>query len=261
MSACGAPNQRGQRALFQVLTQNPIPVLQNRLVGSSGRRTFVRRRGAMKHSFPPTFLLALMLGACGVATSSRTFLSPSESGVASAHPPREAALEVNRLCELRGYALLDQHPTSGAETELKFWKLISPANLHSHEVSSLLYAWVRPAGAGSEIRMVGMAAIDGRQACTGAPDPSCTEQIPGAMQDTSGRLEASLIHGIVSELSLEGYGTELSAAQPSQAPSLVIDKQCLARRHEAFVRAANFADPAERAKVLKSAPQCDLVTN
>jgi hypothetical protein len=79
-------------------------------------------------------------------------------------------------------------------------------------------------------------------------------------EELSGRNEAGVIHGVLSELTLGGY----AARQPQAAPPKVLPEaavpesvaECRAQRHQVFLRAAPLADPSERAKLLKSAPEC-----
>ena len=124
-----------------------------------------------------------------------------------------------RLFEVRGFQLLDQRAVaSSGGLLIKYSKTnrALPAqnnddqNARARDVGSVFYAWVTPEGAaGSRVDLLGKPTLAGAEPCTqdGLKLP-CTrvtvsEQFVAMFM--SGREEAQIVHGILSELQLEGF--------------------------------------------------------
>jgi hypothetical protein len=224
----------------------------------------------------------LVLAGCltEVRTSSLSFLGPNQSGAELASPPREAALKVVRLFEVRGLQLIDQHPTARpGQIVMKLINARSARHYGSeveegarYRVGSVYYAWITPApsGGGSELRLVGKSTVDGLEPCS--PDTPLLACTPvrvdlGLADDLSGRAEALTIEGVLAELALEGSisgplapSLESSSSGPL-APSPAASNQaevldCRSRRHRIFLEAGKLADIQARARLLKTAPDC-----
>jgi hypothetical protein len=234
----------------------------------------------MAHFKTVSGCLGLALAGCltEVRTSSLSFLGPQQSGAQLASPPREAALKVVRLFEVRGLQLIDQHPT--ARPGQIVMKLIDSPHAKRYtagvdegaryRVGSVYYVWITPvpSGGGSELRLVGKATVDGAEPCSGdTPQLPCSpvRVDPGLDREVSGRAEARTIEGLLAELALEGSisGPLAPSPEPSappapspepSAPSEVLD--CRTRRHRIFLEAGQLADIQARARLVKTAPEC-----
>jgi len=225
---------------------------------------------------------SLLIAACALAltgcvsevtASSRTFLPTSQSGATSAHAPVEAAREVTRLFGVRGFALADQHAIDGGGFALKLTKSNrgiaadkgDDQYVGSNDVGSAFYVWVVPAASGSMITMVGKPTLNGAEPCSKeVPELACSGVSANpdfASSFMSGKAEADVVHGVVSELALEGFATGPLPATASLVPAAPTvatapDPACLAQRHAAFAAAQQTTDVDARTKLLESAPVC-----
>ncbi len=172
------------------------------------------------------------LPSCVEATwSSRSYLSSDQSSSETNRDATATAREVTRLFEVRQFQLLDQKTSTltGAMV-IKFTKsnraLAAQKDgnepVNAHDVGSVFYAWVTPNGAaGSRVELLGKPTLAGSEPCTndGANLP-CTHVTSSSVFIStfmSGREEAQITHGVLSELQLEGYvagagGRERAAA-------------------------------------------------
>jgi hypothetical protein len=216
---------------------------------------------------------ALALTGCmtEVTASSRSYLLASQSGAVSAHTPLDAAREVTRLFGVRGFALADQHALTTGGFELKLTKSDraiaatkdEDANVGSRDIGSVFYVWVAPDATGSAIMMVGKPTLNGAEPCTKETPQLACQQVTAdptfASTFMSGKAEADVVHGVLSELALEGFATGSLPANAELEPAAPVassDNPCVQQRDAAFAQAQAISDPAQRAKVLESAPVC-----
>jgi hypothetical protein len=207
-----------------------------------------------------------------VATSSRTYLGPQQSGAVTSHPIEETALEVTRLFEVRGFALVDQHVDApNGELLLKYTKTTRPiaaqndgVYLGSRDIGSVFYVWVAPAASGSTVNLLGKPTLDGTEPCTNdGVVLACNKvELDADFASTfmSGRTEADVAHGVLSQLALEGYAV---AALPVNAPALTSDPEavqqvlaCKAQKHDMLLKAVATKDPDEKRSILDRLPGC-----
>jgi hypothetical protein len=217
----------------------------------------------MKHSL--LIALALTTGCVSeVTSSSASYLAPEQSGALSAKPILETAREVTRLMEVRGYAMLDQHQ-DGSELVIKYSKdnraLAATKDddqlLNNRDVGSVFYVWVTPAASGSAVKMIGKPTLNGAEPCSDDGIQPCQHiSVADQFRTTfmSGRLEADVVHGVLSQLQLEGIATGPLPAPPKAA--VTVDNSCEGKRRAVFTQANSISDPAARAKFLESAPSC-----
>jgi hypothetical protein len=165
-------------------------------------------------------LVCLLLPACVEATwSSRSYLSHDQSSGATNRDVTTTAREVVRLFEVREFQLLDQQAmraTDGglvmklakSNRPLPANKTVSPG-VGAHDVGSVFYVWITPDGAdGSRVELLGKPTLAGAEPCTTEGVKPCTTVTASAQfvaAFMSGRDEAQIVHGILSELQLEGY--------------------------------------------------------
>ena len=217
----------------------------------------------MKHSI---LIAAALVAGCysEVTSSSASYLSPEQSGAITAKPMLETAREVTRLMEVRGYALLDQH-RDGAELVLKYSKenraLAATKDddqvLSNRDVGSMFYVWVTPAASGAAVRMIGKPTLNGVEPCSVDGIRPCghiTVDNQFRMTFMSGRLEADVVHGVLSQLQLEGVAVGPLPSLPK--PAATPDESCEDKRRAVFAQASNITDPTARAKLLENAPNC-----
>lgn len=218
-----------------------------------------------------TAVAAASLAACvpeaDVNLSSRSYLGPSASGAMSDHDVATATREVIHLFEVRGFTLADQH-VDRPDGELALRLTRTNRVTRSSEIGSVFYVWVTPTGArSSRISLLGKPTIAGVEPCTNdgveLPCSPIRGQEPVVAAFLSGRDEADVAHGVLSELQLDGFTTgplPASAPPPKYVaipPALVpAQHACLARRHEIFSEATTVGDADARGKLLASAPDC-----
>jgi len=220
----------------------------------------------MKHSI---LIAAALLTGCyaEVTSSSASYLSPEQSGAMTATPLLETAREVTRLMEVRGYAMLDQHQ-DGTELVIKYSKdnraLAATKDddqlLNNRDVGSVFYVWVTPAASGSSVKMIGKPTLNGTEPCSDDGIRPCGHITVDKKFGTtfmSGRLEADVVHGVLSQLQLEGVAVGPLPTPPTPPKAAVtVDDSCEGKRRAIFTQANNIDDPAARAKLLPSAPSC-----
>ena len=78
---------------------------------------------------------------------------------------------------------------------------------NEHEIDSVYYARVSPAATGAQVYIVGKAVLDGSVPCTAdqaLPD-KCTDVkvVPNLANVVNGDQEATVIHGVLTELGLQ----------------------------------------------------------
>jgi hypothetical protein len=204
-----------------------------------------------------------------ITASSRSYLGPAQSGAVTAYAVDKTALEVTRLFEARGFAMVDQHiDTPDGERLLKYSKrnralaaeredgeLVGP-----NDVGSVFYAWVTPSGTGSTVSVLGKPTLAGVEPCTddGVVLPCAPLHADSVFANAylSGHTEAEIAHGVLSELALEGYATgpmPASALPPTGDPAVVA---CRTRRHQQLLQVLAEHDPDARAKLLERVPSC-----
>ena len=168
-------------------------------------------------------VLASLLAGCmteAATMSSRTYLAPEQSGGVTAHDVTDTAREVTRLFEVRGFQLMDQHPNApNGELVLEYAKsnraLAATKDdsqvIGSSDVGSVFFVWVTPTDSGARVAMIGKPTLAGVQPCTkdDVQLPCQTVSANPTFVSTymSGKDEADVVHGVLAELSLEGYVT------------------------------------------------------
>ena len=204
------------------------------------------------------FLVAV-LASCVPATtivsgSSRTVLGPQNSGAVTAHSVTETALEVTRLFEVRGFAMLDQHVDApNGEIRLKFSKT------GRYGVGTVFYAWVAPRPTGSTLSLLGKPMDAWGEPCTddgvALPcSPVDKATVIGAY--VTGPYEADIAHGVLAELALERFTI---GPMPADAPPPTGDPAvlaCKAQRHAQLVEAVATPDPDAKRSILDHLPSC-----
>jgi len=167
----------------------------------------------MQHSFAAILLLSTV-GACTVPTaSSRAVLPPDQSHLAVGEVPLDAAREVTRLFAARGYAMVDQQALPDASFALVFKGARGEVTTGGHKsgvtsyaIGSVFHVHVAPIDAThADIQIIGNPMIDGSEKCSA--DGSSCASVPldvGQGTELAGRTEAEVVHGVFSELTLEG---------------------------------------------------------
>jgi hypothetical protein len=214
-------------------------------------------------------LVAILPGcATTVTTSSRSYLGPAQSGAVTARSADDTALEVTRLFATRGFSMIDQHTSGPASVRvLKFAKgnraLAAIKDdgqpYGSRDVGSVFYAWITPSGGGSTVALLGKPTLEGIEPCTddGVALPCTTLEVASDFAATylSGRVEAEITHGVLSELALEGYAIGPLPVPPSPSPS-PSSAECKAARQRILRRVNAEPDPEKRGELLHSLRPC-----
>ncbi len=193
-----------------------------------------------------------------VTGSSRTILGPQQSGAVSPRPIAETAMEVTRLFEVRGFALVDQHVDApNGELLLKY------SLVHAHDVGSVFYVWVTPTASGSMVSLLGKPTLDGTEPCTNdGVVLACSKVVMGAdfvEAYMSGRTETDIAHGVLSQLALEGYAVAAlpASAQPTSDPEATQQLlACKAQKHAMLEKAVATKDRDEKRSILDNLPGC-----
>jgi hypothetical protein len=197
-------------------------------------------------------ILAIFAGCVPTTTivsgSSRSVLGPQNSGAVTAHPVTDTALEVTRLFEVRGFAMVDQHVDApNGELLLKFSKT------GHYGTGTVFYAWVAPMRTGSTVSLLGKPTDAGGEPCTddgvALPcSPVDTSRVMGAY--VTGPAEADIAHGVLAELALENFAI---GPMPADAPPPTGDPAvlaCKAQRHAQLVEAVATPDPDAKRSIL-----------
>ena len=224
--------------------------------------------------------LASLLAGCMMTEatmSSRTYLAPEQSGGVTAHNVIDTAREVTRLFEVRGFQLMDQHPNApNGELVLEYAKsnraLAATKDgsqvIGSSDVGSVFFVWVTPTDSGARVAMIGKPTLAGVQPCTkdDVQLPCQTVSANPTFVSTymSGKDEADVVHGVLAELSLEGYVTgPVPAGTPPPvytiAPSVLRKEahdRCVAQRKQAMANAEGVPDLDKRAELLAEIKGC-----
>ena len=229
----------------------------------------------MKH-LPLVLACALASAGClaNVDTSTLNYLSVGQSGATTAHTPVDTAREVTRLFGVRGVALAEQHQLTGGGYAIRLTKSIrgiaadkdDTVPINARDVGSVYYAWVVPSGSGATVTMVGKPTLDGAEPCsTAVPQLACSSsfEVDPTFASTflSGKAEADVVKGVLSELELEGFASTGVPAQTPIVPGTTVVagvtlQVCEQQRQAAFARAQQTQDLDERGKLLKNAPVC-----
>lgn len=199
-------------------------------------------------------VLASLAAAAGcvplTARSSAAVLGPRGSSAVVRLAQADAADEVVKLLDLRGYSVID-HRQDGPVIALRIGGLREPIEdgANMREVGSIYYVFVAPNAEGrSAITVVGRPTLDGDELCTKdlRVEAACLERY-GARdleQDLDGRAEAQLVRELFSDLRKRGVVDD--AARPSHR--LAYEREaCEARRKQARDRALEHRDPRARA--------------
>jgi len=179
--------------------------------------------------------VTIFAGCLPQVQSSRAILGPYLSQAEVSKPPPEAGLEVVRLFANRGQALVAQAATqSGLVMQLK----TNPGAVdRRHDRVSSVFAVVisEAPGGHSVVRIDGSPAIAG----------------------TDARAEAEVVHGVFSELALEGLTVPMAPDSPAmrQADADALAR-CVAQQRAVLDDAADTQDPIVREHMVQSAPIC-----
>lgn len=204
--------------------------------------------------------------------SSRSYLGPADSGAVSSRDMYTAAKEVTRLFEVRGYQMVDQHVDApNGELLLKFSKgnraLAAQKDdrqvIGVNDVGSVFYAWVTPVTPqSSTVALLGKPTLGGVEPCTtdgvALPCQQLSANPDFVATFLSGKDEAEIAHGILSELALEGIAT----GPLPVAPAIVKDEKqtaCVAQAKAIYSRADQMNDADARDALLATVPDCDTV--
>ena len=237
-------------------------------------------------SFSLLAISAALLGGCftNVNTSSSNYLAPEQAQAALKASTDSAALAITKLFSTRGYALADR---SGDGPRGGIWltmtgKRANFGHLSDHEIASVFYARISPTASGTVVSLIGKATLDGAIPCTNDKylPGQCTKVkvIPELANMMTGNEEASVIHGVLTELGMHSAeltpptSEEIAAFQASSAqptPSGAAPQQpssgdpvrdaCLKQRADIAAQAQTVADPTERYNLLKTMPTCFVV--
>jgi hypothetical protein len=220
-----------------------------------------------------TVLIAASVAGClpmtQINASSRSYLGPEQSGAVTTRSVGDTAREVTRLFEVRGFAMIDQHVDApDGELRLKFTKgnraLAAEKDdrqvIGVADVGSVFYAWVKPAPGGSTVSLLGKPTLAGVEPCTSDGVILMCEPLTAvpsfAGTYLSGRAEAEIAHGVLSQLALEGYAVgPMPASAPPPTRDAAVDA-CKAQRHQILLRAVAEQDPETRHRLLHSVPHC-----
>jgi hypothetical protein len=210
----------------------------------------------------PAIALVAVVGCIPVAvtTSSRTFLGADQSRAVIGEDVPAAALDVTRMFGERRFNLVDQRRERGNLVLVFRGERTTVTSGNRYSVSSVdvgseFVATLRalPGGA-TQVEIEGRPLYDG-----GQPYVSPLVDLNGAR--VSGAEEADVVHGVIAELALASkvVPTPRTAVVPTPSrlagqPSPV--DACMEERHGVYTRAARTGDPATRAKVYESAPDC-----
>jgi hypothetical protein len=220
--------------------------------------------------------VALALTGCMTEAnmSSRSYLGPADSGAVSNTDTSSAAKEVTRLFEVRGYQMVDQHVDGpGGELLLKFSKtnraLAAQKDngqpLATGDVGSVFYAWVTPTSStSSTIALLGKPTLGGIEPCTAdgvnLPCEKLSVDTSFARTYLSGRDEAEVAHGVLSELALNGFATGPLPVAPATVQS-ERHAACVAQAKDIYARADRMNDVDARDALLETVPKCDALAN
>jgi hypothetical protein len=219
-------------------------------------------------------VLVFTLSGCmaDVSASSRTHLGPEQSGAVTSRSLDDTAREITRLFEVRGFAMADQHVDGpDGERVLKFAKgnrafaaeKADSQPVNANDVGSVFYAWVTPAQAGSTVSILGKPTLAGAEPCTNdgvwLPCTPLSIDKDFAARYLSGRAEADIAHGILSQLEFEGYAIgplPPDAPVPNARAQAVHEKACKAQRQELLRQVAGEQDSAMRKQLVQDLPSC-----
>lgn len=244
-----------------------------------GNAFVIQRRMVMPHAVGMELSrvcgvwLVIAVAGCGaeVTASSRSYLGPSQSGVVTHGAPHDVALEVTRLFEVRGYALADQRvDTPAGERVLRFTKPGAPELVSLHpavygpEIGSVFYAWVTPRDGGATVSLLGKPTINGVEPCTRddvlLPCSHVSLHASSVPVSASGRAEADVARGVLSQLSLEGYAIAplpASAPAPTSDPAFAAAMQaCQAQRRELLLQVLAEPSAEEKRRLYDRVPRC-----
>ena len=129
-------------------------------------------------------------------------------------------------------------------------------HIEHYELGSVYYVRVEPRGPTmTSIAAVGRPTRSGIEACTGNNEIAgpCLplETGPDVAPEVAGVVEAELIHGVFSELRLEGG---VVSADPAIAMAA---RRCWERRKEVIAAAARVSNPRAKAGIMRTAPNCE----
>lgn len=248
----------------------------------------------MKHS-SLVITFALAVAGCTPMTpaaSSSAVLIPERTWVIVAKPAQPAAVEITRLFQQRGFALVDlQQNERGVTLRFKGERKVvaeqlvtgldvlvatsnaleaydaakdqRPANfidkeptIETYELGSVYYVRVEPRGETmTSIAIIGRPTRDGMEACT--PDPDL--HAPCAPLESGPRVQNE-IGGFVEAETINAVFAELRLEGSVIAPDVQRAEEyhrCWQRRRDRIAAAARVSDPRAKAGILRTAPPCE----
>jgi hypothetical protein len=248
----------------------------------------------MNHSILAITALALATGCTQMtpAASSNAVLTPVRTWVIVAKPAQPAAIDVTRMFQQRGFALVDlQTDERGVTLRLKGERkvvaeqlvtgldvLVATTNaleaynaakhkrhanliyqeptIETYELGSVYYVRVEPRGPTmTSIAMVGRPTRDGVEACT----PDTELHAPCAPLESGPRVQNE-IAGLVEAETINAVFAELRLEGSVVAPDVQYAEaqdRCWVRRREVIAAAARVSNPRAKTGIMRTAPVCD----
>jgi hypothetical protein len=247
----------------------------------------------MKHSVL-AFALAIAAGCTPMApaASSNAVLIPERTWVIVAKPAQPAAVDITRIFQQRGFALVDlQSNERGVTLRFKGERKVvaeqlvtgldvlvattnaleaydaakdkrpanfvdNPPTIETYELGSVYYVRVEPRGTTmTSIAMIGRPTRDGMEACT--PDPDL--HAPCAPLESGPKVHNE-IAGFVEAETINAVFAELRLEGSVVAPDVQYaeaQQRCWTRRREVVAAAARVSDSRAKAGIMRTAPVCD----
>jgi hypothetical protein len=251
-----------------------------------------RRARAAKYSLLLFLAFAAGCTPMAPAASSNAILIPERTWVIVAKPAQPAAVDVTRLFQQRGFALVDLQvnergitlrfkgerkvvaeqlvtgldvlvATTNALEAYDAAKDQRPANfidkeptIETYELGSVYYVRVEPRGTTmTSIAMVGRPTRNGMEACTADPELHA----PCAPLESGPRVHAE-IAGFVEAETINAVFAELRLEGSVVAPDVQYAEaqhRCWTRRREVIAAVQRVSDPRAKAGIMRTAPVCE----
>jgi hypothetical protein len=165
-----------------------------------------------------SFALLAALAGCDafmpheISTTSYASLPQPVSQIAVAGTMLQAQEALVEKLANRGFALVDRKPIDNG-----IWlKFAGNRDFQgASTIGSVFYVWVNPAGdgaTGTTVRMVGKPTVDHNEGCPSMDGTTCQKLMTYVTWGVSGHEEAVVIHGVFSELALDGVVAAPSGA-------------------------------------------------
>lgn len=151
--------------------------------------------------------------------TSASSLKPDDDHLDLAMSPRDAAQAVIEKLGARGFTVTDAQTTStGYTVKLGGNRDFSGAMT----IGSVFYVWVDGDGSVSHVRLLGKPTVDHAESCPSVDGGTCKTIKLWASFGISGYEEAVVIHGVLSELRLDGAAAATQTAQADELGHLTL---------------------------------------